>query len=76
VDLEALVIALLGAGGIAGAVRAWRHSGPETESISVETMREVIGELRTELGRLADENRELHSQIAELRRTVAELTGN
>ena len=75
-DLQGILIAVLGAGGITGAVRAWLKSAPETESISVETLRAVIEELRTELNRLAGENRQLHEQISELRLTISALSGD
>lgn len=75
-NLSSLLISLFGAGGMAAAVRAWLKSNAETESISVETMRDVIGELRGELDRLRRENRELHEQVTELRRTVDTLTGD
>jgi hypothetical protein len=72
-DLSSVLVAVLGVGGIAGAVGAWLKSGPETESISMETMRGVIDELRTELDRLAAENRQLRTQLGELRRTIDDL---
>ena len=61
----ALVTVLLG-GGVTGAIVAFRRAGPETESISVQTMRDVIAELRRELSRLSAENERLRESVEHL----------
>jgi predicted transcriptional regulator len=65
----AILTALLGGGGI-GAVVAYKKAGPEVESISVKTMREVIEELRLELGRLQGENKKLRETVRKLEITA------
>ena len=67
----AVVTALLG-GGITGAIVAFRKAGPETEAISVQTLKGVIGELRAELDRLAAENRRLRDSVRHLEEAANE----
>lgn len=66
-DAANLLIGLLGAGGGVGAWKMWLRSAPEAESISVKTMRGVVGDLRIEVNRLGIENHELREEISELR---------
>lgn len=61
----AILTALLSGGGI-GAIVAYRKAGPEVESISIKTMKEVITELRNELQRLQGENQKLRTTVAKL----------
>lgn len=65
-DAANLLIGLLGAGGGVGAWKMWLRSAPEAESISVKTMRGVVGDLRIEVNRLGIENHELREEISEL----------
>lgn len=44
--IAALVAGFLGAGGITGAVVAWRRTGPENRATEVSTIRAVMEELR------------------------------
>jgi ubiquinone biosynthesis protein UbiJ len=65
VAFAAIVTTILG-GGLIGAIAAFRKAGPEVESISVKTMRDVIAELRDELTRLSNENRRLRQIVEQL----------
>jgi len=47
--IAALVAGFLGAGGVTGAIVAWRRAGPESRSIEVATIRQVMEELRDEM---------------------------
>ena len=40
--IAALIAGFLGAGGLAGAIAAWRKAGPETRSTEVATIRAVF----------------------------------
>lgn len=60
------LIALIAAFGGLGAWAAFRKSGPESESITVKTLRGVIAELRTEVERLRGEVEGLRSENQKL----------
>lgn len=60
------VVTVLLGGGVLSAIAVFKKAGPEVESISVSTMKDVIEELRNELSRLGEENRRLHRNIEAL----------
>jgi hypothetical protein len=62
-----VVVSILFAGGIAGAYATFRKAGPEVESLSVQTLKGVIEELRVELDRK-------DRQLAEQNRVIGELS--
>src|SRR3954468_20518447 len=67
----ALITTILGGGGLA-AFAAFRKAGPESESVSVSTMKEVIAELRTETSRLSAENAKLRASVTSLENVARE----
>lgn len=48
-QIAVVIASLLGAGGLTGAVAAWRRAGPETRATEVATIRSVMEELRLEM---------------------------
>ena len=70
--IVALLIALL-SGGFVTAVAAFRKSGPESESISVATLRGIIEELRVETERKDRIIRELSERLAVTENRLASL---
>lgn len=71
--LVALLVALLGGGGIT-AWTQFRKAPAEREQITVGTMGEVIDQLRSELARKEGELVQLRAEAAALRSEVVELT--
>jgi cell division protein FtsB len=75
-EIAPWMVGLLGAvlgGGLITALVAYRKSGPEVESISVGTMREVTEELRTEISRLKEENEKLIAEMSDLKTEIRAL---
>jgi hypothetical protein len=70
--LVAIIAAILGGGGI-GAIVAYRKAGPEVESISVNTLKGVIQEMRTELERKDRTIDGLNHRLGEQQQQIAEL---
>lgn len=64
------IVGVLLGGGLAGALVAAFKAGPERESISVETLRGVIKELRTEAGRLRAVVTELEGEVSRKDRQI------
>lgn len=62
----------LGGAAIAS-LAGWRKSAPESEQIAVNTLRDVIGVLRSELERKEHELEEMHKQVNRLDRELEKL---
>lgn len=65
-----LVIAILGAGGVVGAISAWRKVQPERESIIITAAQGALVIQAGVLEKLQEELERAHEQIAELRTEV------
>lgn len=83
--IAALIAGFLGAGGLAGAIAAWRKAGPETRATEVSTIRAVMDELRQEMDREHTNNigcrealerarYEVHEARADIRRLEVRVT--
>ena len=75
--IVALLVAVLGAGGIAGGIVAFRKAGPERANIMVTTAQLLVGLSREEVERLDSERDRLRIRIDEveheLGKKIAEL---
>jgi len=62
-DVVSVILAAVLGGGVISAIAAYRKSGPESEALTVATMKDVIEELRIEIARLAVENEKLKNEV-------------